>query len=694
MKVLPVLKGLGSKAKTTLALVGFGTTAYAASEVIQYKDVYATTSTKKGVKKILMLPFHRMEIVEQTKREISLSSLLSKVNDSDNKVIKVEIRELVNVIHAAAEDPEIVAIHGTFGDGSGFKCGGYAHAEEVRNAIRIFNESHRRHYEPRATSQIGSAKKGDKEDGAAAAPSCPRAPRKVSYAYADTFANPDQKGYFIASAFSQVHMQPRGDLNLFGVSMTNFFLADAFQKYGLVAHVFKHGQYKNAPNSFSERGYTMAHYENTKSFLDSMNGTIFSAIAQSRSLPVVFDKSVWMNIHNYGTMTAENAQEIKLLDHLPRINPISDLIHMNKTNDKKLADALRDKWFPILSNKFDANDHIALEKYSSNVQKRNKFRQRQVKLYDKFKTAASRSSAFEMLIGALGLGEQEMNQVLSKYTTDKIALIHISGSIGNKTAMSIKEALKEIKKDDTIKCLVLRVDSPGGGVTASETILEECKDVGKPVVCSFSNYAASGGYYVSAFSDKIFAQRLTLTGSIGVFCIRFDASEACRRHGINFDSVSAGKHAGTYSLITPLNHAMKVNLSRSMDRIYLHFKKLVADGRNMTMEEVEEIAQGRVFTGYEAKDKHLVDEFGGIDRAIGYAISNYTGGKVAEVEVFPKKKTFWNSFDSEIAMGYDDFVQLILGSVVQQNSKISGCNTVLCMDEASAIQTILEDASY
>lgn len=710
-----ILRRLGSTAKTSFALVGLGTTVYGANEIKKYNDAhpdlpYETSTSKEGQKNVLVLPFHRMKIVEQKKKKFSISSLSSKLSDDDSGVVEVEIKELVDAIHAAAEDPNIVALHGKFGHCFGFNCGGFAHVEEIRNAIRVFNESHRRHFEP----QKKIRETGGKDDNAnhekeRNASFCNiGAKKKISYAFADTFdhpMDPGNKEYFLASAFSQVHMQTRGNVNLFGVSATNCFLADAFEKYGLTVHVFKHGHFKNAPNSLTETGYTHAHYMNTKAILDSINGTIYSSISQSRALPEVFDNTVWKNIHNYGTMTAENAQEIKFVDHLPRVNPIFDLITMNKEKGEKISETLRKKWDSILKGQnFEGNREISLSKYTEILRERKKWQNRKCQLYQKVKDAASNSTAIGTFLGAVGYqapyfgwDKEEVDQLLTKFTKEKVAVIHITGGIDNKIAKSVTKAFRQVKKDENFKCMVLRVDSPGGSVTASETILEECKDVGIPVVCSFSNLAASGGYYISAFSDKIFAQKTTVTGSIGVFGIKLDATEAARRHGVHFDSVAVGKHAGTYSLFEPLNHSMKTNLSRNMDRIYNYFKKIVSEGRGISLEETEKVAKGRVWTGAQAKDMKLIDDFGGIHHAISYAISNYTTGGLVEVEVFPKPKQypFIGALDKVSTVAMDDNRMKHLLNEVMEGSVsrfVAPCSVLMCIDERTAMQTIINDA--
>ena len=696
---LSILRRLGSATKTSFAIVGLGTSVYAAKELHGITNATSSSNDLNARKKnILVLPFHRMKIVEEKKQ--SLSTFLDKISSKEDGIMEVEIRELVDVINAAASDPDVVALHGTFGSGFGFQCGGYAHVEEIRNAIRMFNESHRRHYEGQhGTSDIANDDQDENTNRV----------KKMSYAFADSFdspIDPGNKEYFLASAFSQVNMQPRGSMQLFGASTSNVFLSDAFKMYGMKAHVFKHGQYKNAPNSITESGYTKAHYENAKAILDSINESVHAMISHSRNLPKVFDNSVWKAVHNYGTMTADNAQEIKLIDHLPKVNPVFDLVKMNacKEENETQSNSLREKWASLLyDDNFKADKLISLSDYSAKMKKNERQQRQRAKIYDTVKYAVERSTAFESIADLLGyeapyfnFDKNEVDNWFSKDKKHKIAVVYVTGGIDEKTVKKVARALEQVKKDDKIKCVVLRVDSPGGGVTASETILEECKDLGRPVVCSFSNLAASGGYYISAFSDRIFAQRTTLTGSIGVFGIKLDASEAARRHGVEFGYISSGEHAQTFSLFHPLNDAMKANLTRNMDRVYLYFKQLVSEGRNIPLTEVEVLAQGRVWTGQQAKENDLIDEFGGLHQAIAYATAKYTSG-VAEIEVFPKPLSLKERLAKVLIMDWALMSeeglmnpQLFLTSV-EDGSLITPCSVVLGMDEDSATKSIIKE---
>lgn len=685
MSAIGVLKRLGSATKTTFAVVGAGTSLYLAKEYASLKNA-ARAEKKSKNKNVLILPFHRMKIVEQKKVDFSatLQQLLKK---DGTGVIEVELRELVNVIHTAATDDNIVALHGEFGHGFGFQCGGYAHIEEIRNAIRYFNESHRQHYERSKNISMTKEEKTRK--------------KKMSYAFADSFDHPTDTGnkeYILASSFSHVNLQPRGSLQFYGVSMTGVFFADALKKNGIIAHVFKHGQFKNAPNSFTESGFTRPHYENTSDLLESINQSVYEMIEYSRSLPTSYNKTVWKAIHDYGTMTAENAKEINLIDNLPKVNPVFDLVRMNasmkdKSDDKKnLVSEIKNKFRSMLEeNDFDANGEITFEEYATSLKEKQRNKEKYANVLKKIEDASKRSTATESISKLAGV--YNLDNSLAVPSKEKVALIHVGGGINNKIAMKVIKALKEIKSDDNVKCIVLRINSPGGGVTASETILEECKDTNKPIICSFGNLAASGGYYIATSAEKIFANKTSITGSIGVFGIKLDASEMSKRYGINFDDVSRSEHSQTYSLFHPLNDAMKTNLTRNMDRVYQYFKQIVSAGRNIPIEKMEEVAQGRVWSGSQAKEIALVDEFGGIDRALKFAISNYTSG-AASVEVFPRPLTL-----KERLLSMLEEKQQAMSVIATSNSLISGeslkllspCSIMLTMNEEIALATVAEN---
>ena len=298
---------------------------------------------------------------------------------------------------------------------------------------------------------------------------------------------------------------------------------------------------------------------------------------------------------------------------------------------------------------------------------------------------------------------------------EKIAVIKLQGTITDKAARRLERTLRKLKKAKDVKCLVLRVDSPGGSITACETIYQEIRDLPQKVVVSFGNYSASGGYYISTAADRILASPTTITGSIGVFMIRADIRGFAEQYGVKFDSISTSDLSGSYDPFYPVNGRMKDNFSNFVDRAYLHFKTLVSDGRRMSMDDVESVAQGRVWTGEQAKQLGLVDELGGLDRAVAYAQRNFTSSGNATVVAWPPSPSLWeylrkrNSDDDDheieipsvwlsmlsLAEGKLEFGGWLASIGVKEGA--TGCfptgisGLVLAGDENSAIRCLLED---
>ena len=208
------------------------------------------------------------------------------------------------------------------------------------------------------------------------------------------------------------------------------------------------------------------------------------------------------------------------------------------------------------------------------------------------------------------------------------------------------EIIADVRKDSTVKAVVLRVNSPGGSVLASEKIkaeIELLKKRGVPVIASYGDYAASGGYWISAGCDKIYSNATTLTGSIGVFSMIPDISGTLKdKVHINITPVNSNSHADMYGMMRPLDKAELDYMQASVENIYEKFTGLVAEGRGMTVENVDAIAQGRVWTGAEALEIGLVDEIGTIEDAIIYAAMSIDGVSCLEdvqVQAYPKPMT-------------------------------------------------------
>lgn len=218
---------------------------------------------------------------------------------------------------------------------------------------------------------------------------------------------------------------------------------------------------------------------------------------------------------------------------------------------------------------------------------------------------------------------------------EKIVVVKVQGAISETTARKLEKIMKKLRRSDDVKAVVFRVDSPGGGLDACETIYQDMQDLPQKVIVSFGNVSASGGYYISANADRIFASPTTITGSIGVFLLRFDLRGLAKKYGIAFDYASTSEMSGSFDTFHPLTKRMKAKFATYVDGAYDRFTDLVATGRNIHPNDIEGMAQGRVWTGEQAKLMGLVDELGGLDRAIAYCQRNYTETGQATVESWP-----------------------------------------------------------
>jgi protease-4 len=262
--------------------------------------------------------------------------------------------------------------------------------------------------------------------------------------------------------------------------------------------------------------------------------------------------------------------------------------------------------------------------------------------------------------------QEKFSEKKANGLNEKIAVVKINGPIGEAAARKAEKAFRKIKEQKDVKCVVLRVDSPGGSINACETIHQEIQDMPQKVVVSFGNVSASGGYYISANADRIFASPTTITGSIGVVMMRMDFRNLAKQYGITFDSIPTSSLSGSYDPFYPINGQMNENFVNGADRAYYLFKSLVSGGRDIDMMAVERIAQGRVFTGQQAQEFGLVDELGGLDRAVAYAQRNFTSSGQAQVVQWPPKKSLMDFiFGRGKGDDDEDFENLELPNVVQ-----------------------------
>ncbi|MBI3213912.1 MAG: signal peptide peptidase SppA [Mycobacterium sp.] len=412
---------------------------------------------------------------------------------------------------------------------------------------------------------------------------------KPSLAWAETY--PGTMSYYLASAFGEVWMQPSGTVGLVGFATNAMFLRDALEKLGVEAQFVARGEYKSAANLFTQDSYTDAHREADSRLLASLHAQVFSDIAQSRAVTV--------------------AELDALADRAPLLR--DDAV------GGRLVDRIgfRDEAYRRIAELGGAED-ISADSGDADAESA------PARLYLQRYAKAT----------APGRRPGPPNVALPGRSRPTVAVVTLAGPIvsgrggpqvlpfgGNSSAGgdTIAAALREAAADDDVVAIVLRVDSPGGSVTGSETIWREvqrARDGGVPVVASMGAVAASGGYYVSMGADAIVANPGTITGSIGVVTGKLVARDLKDRLGVGTDSVRTNANADAWSVNAPFTAEQHAHVEAEADLFYTDFVARVAEGRNLSVQAVDEIARGRVWTGADALERGLVDELGGLRTAI------------------------------------------------------------------------------
>ena len=401
---------------------------------------------------------------------------------------------------------------------------------------------------------------------------------KLTVAWTESFGETGRGTvpYYLAAALERVYLQPTGYLGVTGVALEEPFFRGALDKLGVAPRFGKRHEYKTAANSFVERKYTPEHEEMSRRLVTSVGEQIVAGIAAGRDRT---ERQV-RELIDRGPLLAAEALDAGLVDRLAY-------------RDEVYAD--------VRAEVHQAAGHEPLLRY--------------VGRYNRSHSLARR---------------------LPRPKQDVVALIHGQGPIrlgrsgrapvpGQGGAMgsdTIGAAFRAAVKDERVKAIVFRVNSPGGSAVASDAIWREvvlARKAGKPVVVSMGNMAASGGYYVAMAADTIVAQPGTLTGSIGVVVGKPIVSELLDRLGIGLGSVEDGAHARMFSTTRDFTEAEWERVNASLDQIYDDFTAKVAEGRDMSQGRVDELARGRVWTGADAHANGLVDELGGLDHALGIA---------------------------------------------------------------------------
>lgn len=390
---------------------------------------------------------------------------------------------------------------------------------------------------------------------------------KFVIAYGDFFTQP---GYYLASAADQVYIHPEGVIEFRGLRSEVMFYTETLDKLGVEVQVMRHGTYKSAVEPFTETEMSEASKKQTAAYLDDIWGTMLADISASRGLSV--DE---LNRLADGFVVREPASALE--------NGFVDgLFYYDE-----LQDALREKLGKTQKDKVHSISMMAYRHAPDPVKK--------------------------------------------EFTTDRIAIIYGSGSIGmsDNGPMTIggdhlARAIRKARTDEKIKGIVFRVNSPGGNVLASDIIRREVELAAreKPLVISMGDYAASGGYWISSPADHIMANQTTLTGSIGVFGLWPNAGELLTEtFGLHFDGVQTNRMSDMGSFYRPLKPEERAIIQGQIEQTYADFIRQVAEDRGMETAEVAAIGEGRVWSGQDAVDIGLVDETGGLQAALDWVAS-------------------------------------------------------------------------
>ena len=415
-----------------------------------------------------------------------------------------------------------------------------------------------------------------------------RASGKAIVAYTE---NPSNASYYLASVSDKIYMTPHdGAMNMFtGISSQMIFLKDILDRLGIEVQLIRHGKYKSAGEMYVRNSSSKENMEQNVALVESIWNCWAEEIAESRGITTGALNSL---INNLELVFPTDWVEAGLVDEL-----------LNRSQlEQKLCDL-------FVADKIADVKSISLADYA------------------------------------------KLKNTVNLKAKNKVAVIYAEGNIvDGKEKQQVAgdrfaEIISNVRKDSTVKAVVLRVNSPGGSVLASEKIKTELDLLRQttPVIASYGDYAASGGYWISANCDKIYSNAATLTGSIGVFSMIPNVGETVKdKLHVTITPVNSNAHADMYNGLRALNPQEVAYMQASVENIYNKFTGLVAAGRDMTVPEVDAIAQGRVWSGADALGIGLVDEIGTIEDAVNFAALSIEGvTSVSDVQIveYPKPQT-------------------------------------------------------
>lgn len=411
--------------------------------------------------------------------------------------------------------------------------------------------------------------------------------------------NPVTADYYIASAASNITLDPFGTMFIPGISGEAVFLAGFLEKYGIGVQVTRVGRFKAAVEPFTRTGMSPENRLQTQRYVGAIWSEVKLAIAESRGMDSLAFQQL---VDREGLLTPESALNAGLIDRVGYWDQVLDDL---KTLTGKDSEG-EPKKTSLLVNP-NALPEVSLEDYAQVVAARNR---------------------------SLGANQK----VAIVYASGEI--VDGEGTVGVIGGDALSRDIRAARNDDEVKAVVLRVNSPGGSAVASETIQRELALLSKklPVVVSMGSVAASGGYWISTAASRIFVQPNTITGSIGVFGVVPNLQKLANRHGITFDTVKTGRYADLFSLTRPRNSAELAVIQRSVDAVYDAFIERVSNARGLSPDSVRSIAEGRVWSGDDAIRIGLADSVGGLEDAVrsAAAMASLTGDY--DIVEYPRQK--------------------------------------------------------
>lgn len=409
--------------------------------------------------------------------------------------------------------------------------------------------------------------------------------KKFVYTYGESYS---EKGYYLASVADRIYLNPAGELEWNGLSTEYQFLKGTFDKLEIKPQIFRVGEFKSAIEIFSRSDMSEASKKQSKELIDAIYGNFISHISTSRKIPA---EQLTGLADSLGVYNATTALSYKLVSDIGYIDQFETAVKKQLKIEEK-----------------EKIEYINLSKYlkAGNVEKDGDFNTR---------------IAVLVAEGEIVSGDENSEGIASgKFIAE----------------------LKKAREDDKIKAIVLRINSPGGSSLASDVMWREITltTKKKPVIASMSDVAASGGYYMAMGCDTIVAQPNTITGSIGIFALLFNVEDFMNNKlGITFDGVKTNEHADWPSGTREMSEFEKGRIQKMVNEGYATFTTKAAEGRKMPVEKLRSLAQGRVWSGVEAKENGLVDVLGGLDTAIALAAK---AAKLKEGEYrtrfYPEKK--------------------------------------------------------